>query len=293
MAEQTRDKGMLAEVHTAHEVRIKPAEFDKITRFAKDHFGLDLKSGKEELVTARLSRKIRQGHYRSFGDYFEAVMADPSGSGLLELIDALTTNHTSFLREAAHFDFLTKLLATELAKVPVIRIWSAACSTGEEPYTIVACLLAAGRQLTGFELKATDISTRVLAQAQRAVYRQDAIASLPDAWRRACFLRGHGRTAGWCRVRPNIIERIRFERFNLVENGPVEGRYHVIFCRNVMIYFDKPTQQHVVGRLASALEPGGYLMVGHSESLAGVEHGLTYVQPATYRKDGAATRRRT
>ena len=286
MAGQMREAPVLTEIAALHELRIRPAEFEQITRFARQHFGLDLKSGKEELVVARLSRMIRQGNFNSFGAYFEAVMADPSGARKVELIDALTTNHTSFLREPAHFEKLTQLLAQDFAKVPVLRIWSAACSTGEEPYTLACCLTAAGREPGSWEMRATDISSRVLAQAKRGIYREDAMASLPESWRRTSFLRGQGRSAGWCHIRPQISERIRFERFNLIENTPVNGNWHVIFCRNVMIYFDKKTQEHVVGRLAGALEAGGYLMVGHSESLTGVAHGLKYIQPATYQKPG-------
>lgn len=273
--------------------QLSRAEFAEISRFAREHFGLDLKAGKEELVSARLSKRIRQGGYASFGEYLAAATSEGTGESLLELINALTTNHTSFLREPAHFDLLKKLVETEFAGIPVLRVWSAACSTGEEPYTIAGCLAAAGRSPRTWEMRATDISTRVLDAARRGVYPAAAAAALPMEWVRAVFLRGQGRSEGWYRVRGEIAGRIRFERLNLIAAEPVEAGWHVIFCRNAMIYFDKPTQQQVVRRLAGALAPGGYLLVGHSESLAGVDHDLDYVQPATYRKPaGPAAGRR-
>jgi len=273
--------------------RLTRAEYDEITQFARSHFGLDLKAGKEELVTARLSKKVRQGHFRSFSDYFAHAQSDRTGQSLIELVDALTTNHTSFLREAAHFELLRKLATTEFASVPVLRIWSAACSTGEEPYTIASCLAAgAKRDPNRWEIRATDISTRVLETAKKGVYSASSLQSLPGGWLGACFQRGHGASDGLYRIRPEFAARVRFARLNLVEAGPTETGWHIIFCRNVMIYFDKPTQQQVVQRLASTLEPGGYLMIGHSESLNGITSGLEYVKPATYRKSMAGARGR-
>lgn len=269
--------------------RLSDKEFREISRFAYEHFGLDLPAGKKDLVTARLARQMRQGRFSSYSECLKNAAGDPTGQALAALVNALTTNHTSFYREPAHFDFLKKLAQGEFAGTPVLRVWSAACSTGEEVYTIAACLVAeAGRSPRGtqntFEIRATDISTKVLSVAAKAVYPTSAANHLPGNWLRAGFLRGHGASQGWYRVRPDIAAAVRFEQFNLVDSARAEDGWHIIFCRNVMIYFDKATQERVVARLASALVPGGYLFVGHSESFAGINHSLQYVQPAVYRR---------
>ncbi|HUA77868.1 MAG TPA: protein-glutamate O-methyltransferase CheR, partial [Acetobacteraceae bacterium] len=218
------------------------------------------------------------------------------GDALVELIDALTTNHTSFLRERAHFEFLARAAKEEFGDVAALRVWSAACSSGEEPYSIAMCLAEAlgapparGRD---FRIRATDISTRVLALARRGVYPAGRFEEVQDAWRRAYLLRGQGESKGFYKIKPELAAHIDFERLNLIEPFPDRGRFHVIFCRNVMMYFDKPTQQDIVQRLTRCLERGGYLFVGHSESLTGIEHTLDYVRPATYRnqKPEAAAR---
>lgn len=271
-----------AEAPVAHP-RLSRAEFDEISRFAREHFGLDLRPGKEDLVAGRLWKPVRAGGYGSFGEYFEAARADPTGQQLSALIHALTTHHTSFHREPAHFAALSSLLTHELAGVSPLKLWSAACSTGEEPYSMAACVAAHRPDPRSWEMLATDISAPVLETARRGLYPAAAVVAVPEAWQRAAFLKGRGKAEGWVRVRPEIAARIRFETFNLTEATPSASSWHVIFCRNVLIYFDQPTQQRVIARLAAALAPGGFLMVGHSESLAGVAHQLSYVRPAIYR----------
>ncbi|MEO7142458.1 MAG: protein-glutamate O-methyltransferase CheR [Bryobacteraceae bacterium] len=278
---------------------LTPREFAEVRRLAHRKFGLDLRAGKEQLVSGRLAKKLRAGGHRSFAGYLEAVAGDSSGRALVEMIDALTTNHTGFLRERAHFDLLGELLA-QFAGRDRIDVWCAAASTGEEPYTL-ACLLAeklsgdAGKYTrpTGFHIAATDISTRALDKARRAIYPWDAVRALPEPWLRAHFLRGGGRSEGWYRVKPRLAAHVDFGRLNLIERYSHARPFPVIFCRNVMIYFDKPTQEAVVARLAEWLEPGGYLFVGHAESLAGVTHGLEYFRPAVYRKPRIVNEART
>ena len=203
---------------------------------------------------------------------------------MIALLDALTTNFTSFLREATHFDFLRKTIAPALTGP--IRIWSAACSTGEEPYSIALSLLeelglpAASR----IHILASDISSRALATAERGAYEEARCRDLPPEWLRRYLLRGSGNWNGWFRVKPLVRGMIGFERLNLIEHFPPGQRFHTIFCRNVMIYFDKETQAALVNRFASCLEPGGYLLIGHSETLTGLRHPYHYVKPAVYRK---------
>jgi chemotaxis protein methyltransferase CheR len=265
-------------------LKLTAGEFREIADLAYQRFGLDLKRGKEALVAARLGKKLRQLGFHSFAEYHKHVLADRTGDALVELIDALTTNHTSFLRERAHFDFLSRAAMEEFSAISSLRVWSAACSSGEEPYSIAMCLseaLKASRRQ--FQIRATDISTRVLATAQRGVYPVARFDEVPDAWRRAYLLRGKGESQGFYKVKPELVGRVEFERLNLIEPFVDRGRFHVIFCRNVMMYFDKATQQDIVQRLTGCLERGGYLFVGHAESLTGIEHSLGYVRPATYR----------
>jgi chemotaxis protein methyltransferase CheR len=266
---------------------LKPSEFRQISELAYERFGLDLKNGKEALVTARLGKKLRQRGFQSFSEYHRHVLSDSTGEALVELIDSLTTNHTSFLRERAHFEILARAANDEFPKIRTLEIWSAACSSGEEPYSIAMCLAdalaRAGRR--AYRILATDISTRVLALARRAVYPAERFRELPEAWRRAYLLRGEGECRGFYKIKPEIAQLVEFKRLNLIEPFSDSRLFHVIFCRNVMMYFDKPTQQDIVQRLSRRLELGGYLFVGHSESLTGVEHELRYVRPAVYRKE--------
>jgi chemotaxis protein methyltransferase CheR len=271
------------ETRLASEV-LSQREFDQITELAYRTCGIDLKNGKQELVQARLGKKIRQGKFGSFKQYYEHVVADTTGEGLIALLDALTTNFTSFLRESSHFDFLRKTIVPGLKGQ--IRIWSAACSTGEEPYSIAFSLLeelgmpAASR----IHILASDISSRALAAAERGAYQEERFKEFPKDWLSKYLLRGSNRWEGWFRVKPAIRSMIQFRRLNLMESFRPAQPFQVIFCRNVMIYFDKKTQEQLANRFAACLEPGGYLLIGHSESLTGLKHPYDYVKPAVYRR---------
>ena len=261
-------------------------EFQQIRDLAHTRFGLDLRDGKQQLVAARLGKKMRQGAFGSFADYYRHVTADASGQALVELIDALTTNHTSFMREQAHFDLLAKAVRAAPARMPAI--WSAACSTGEEPYSIVFTVLHALSRMpaarTPAFVLATDISTRALDHARQGCFSPDRLASLPDAWKKTYLSKTRGEREGWQQVKPEIASLIEFRRMNLIEPFQHGRTFDVIFCRNVMIYFDRNTQRDLVNRLAACLHPGGYLFVGHSESLSGIDHPLEYICPAVYRR---------
>ena len=269
------------------------ADFEKFRRLAYDRFGLDLRDGKESLVAARLGKKLRELDFQSYQEYYRYVTEDRSGKALTSLIDALTTNHTSFFREPAHFDYLRRTILPGLRESNRIEIWSAACSTGEEPYSIAFSLLEelGEAAFKNVRILATDISTRVLAEAYRAEYRAERFSGIPTDQLRRYLLRGERRFQGWYRVKPQLRAMVEFRRVNLMDGVSHLGTFPVIFCRNVMIYFDKPTQQSLVNRLAGCLDPGGYLLIGHAESLNGIEHPLRYVRPAVYQKPDAARSR--
>jgi chemotaxis protein methyltransferase CheR len=261
-------------------------EFDQIRELAYRTFGLDLREGKRELVSARLRKLVRQAGHQTYQDYYRHVLSDRTGQALASMIDALTTNHTSFLREADHFRFLKEQVLPGLSRRPRVDVWSAACSTGEEVWTL-AFLLHDSLQGRNFRIVGSDISNRVLAKAKDAVYPSDRLTGLPPAWARQYLERGEGEWKDSFRVIAALRAKTEFRRLNLIEPINWPQPFPVIFCRNVMIYFDKPTQEKVVTRLAGFLEPGGHLFVGHAESLAGVRHELEYVRPAVYRKPAA------
>jgi chemotaxis protein methyltransferase CheR len=263
------------------------AEFDRICKVVYEHCGIDLHNGKQSLVAARLGKKLRELGQKTFLEYLDSVAADRSGAAMTSMIDSLTTNHTSFFREPRHFDFLRKSILPALRKRSQIQIWSAACSSGEEPYTIAMSLLEEAPDIAAkIRIKATDISTRVLEKARRGVYAADRFEGIPLPLLQRYLLKGQNAASNTYRFKNEIRAMIEFQHLNLMEKLPEGYRCSVIFCRNIMIYFDKPTQQDLVHRLGQHLEDGGYLFIGHSESLNNISHGFDYVSPATYRKPG-------
>jgi len=265
---------------------LRESEFAKICELAYNKFGLDIKERKQSLIVTRLSKELRRLGLTSFEQYCRYVSSDHSGEALIELADALTTNFTGFLREHAHFQFLRSELTPQLPRTGPINIWSAAAATGEEAYSILFTLLDTLGPSADVRIQATDISTRALKVGTAAVYEAERLAALPAGWLQRYFLKGNGQWQGSYRVRPEYRARVRFQRFNLVADQPGSLRFRAIFWRNAAIYFDKPTQAAVARTMASALVPGGYLFIGHSESLSGMDHGLSYIQPALYRKSG-------
>ena len=264
---------------------LKPEEYNRVQRLAYDKFGLALGPGKEEMVVSRLVNKVRHAQAGSFSQYLDGVERDGSGESLVELIDALTTNHTSFFREKQHFEYLSQEVLPHLPAGTETWFWSAASSTGEEPYSLAMWLREYGGDAGRFRILATDISTRVLKAAERGVYPDTKLVDIPAEWRRKYLLRGEGKSAGSFRIRPEVRQMVEFARLNLVAPPlQIDRTFPVILCRNVMIYFDAATQERLIPALANLLWPGGYLYVGHSESLNRLRQPLTYVRPAVYRK---------
>jgi chemotaxis protein methyltransferase CheR len=261
-------------------------EFARIRQLAFDTCGMDFAESKKDMIASRLDRALRKLSLSSYEDYYRYVRDDTSGSALREFIDALATNHTNFLREADHFTFLREKFGKASFRGRPIRIWSAACSTGEEPYSIAMTLLDQRRHevIPGFQILASDISTRALGAAQAGVYAKERLRDLPMPWLTEFFEVGSGRWAGWMKVKKAVRDTIRFERFNLLDNAADFGTFDIIFCRNVMLYFGRVTQEGIVNRMAERLNPGGYLLTGHTESLMGIRHDLTYIRPAAYQR---------
>lgn len=261
-------------------------DLGQIVRLVYDRSGITLHEGKRSLVTARLQKRLRAHGFGTFADYLKHVEGDASGGELVELLDAIATNHTYFFREEQHFDLLVSRVVPEWrarhAGQP-FRIWSAACSTGEEPYTI-AMTLRNMASAPDFAIVASDLSTKALRAAKAATYKLQGVEALPREILRAHFERGMGAQDGLVRVTAAVRKHVTFRNLNLLEIGDLHERYDVVFCRNVMIYFDKQVQQRVVSMLERHIAPGGYLFISHAESLNGITHGLKWVAPAVYQR---------
>ena len=257
------------------EFSFSTADFDRVRELIYQRAGISLHAGKQAMVYSRLSRRLRETSHRSFAAYLQWLQANTGASGepeWQEFVNCLTTNLTSFFREDHHFHALVddlKALAGRNAGKP-LRIWCSAASTGEEPYSIAITVVEALGSAAPVRIVASDIDTKVLATAQRGVYDADARGLSPERLQRH-FLRGKGGNAGFMRVKPELAKLIEFRPFNLMSRswGGAAGLgepFDVIFCRNVMIYFDNPTQRQVLQQMHAVLQPGGLLYVGHSEN---------------------------
>jgi chemotaxis protein methyltransferase CheR len=270
---------------------VSDACFARIADAVYRHCGISLHDGKRALVQARLTKLLRHKPFPNVTGYIDHVLANPGGPEFIEFIDALSTNLTSFFRESDHFDylagqFLPHLLASRRAGNRRIRGWSAAASTGEEPYSIAMTLqhaLDAESRAWDALLLATDISTRVLKIAREGVYEPTRAEPIPQHLRVKYMATARG-PHPFVQPVPKIRDLVKFAHLNLLDPWPFTGPFDFIFCRNVMIYFDKPTQQKLIDRLANVLGPGGVLFTGHSESLTGIVHRFRYVKPTIYQK---------
>ena len=267
-------------------------DFVRFCDFVYQRCGITLNENKRDLVHSRLAKRLRSLGLDNYKEYFDLLYnGRDNESEIVNLLDAISTNVTYFFREDKHFNFLADTVIPELKSTKKreserkIRLWSAGCSTGEEPYSL-AITFAENMTLENwdFRILATDISTNVLSHARKGAYDRERLRNVSGVLLKKYFT---GSRDGRCfRVREKLISDIKFARLNLMHDFPFKGRFDSIFCRNVMIYFDRPTQEQLVNKFSSFLNPGGYLMIGHSESLTNVSHDLIYVQPSLYRKKG-------
>jgi chemotaxis protein methyltransferase CheR len=266
--------------------------FHQFSDLVYQECGINLHDGKKALLQARLNKCLRMTGISSYEDYYQFITSKGNADAFVSFLDSISTNLTFFFRETQHFTILDELTPKLLEvkkeqKSNRLRIWSAGCSTGEEPYSLAMCILShlSDLQKYDFRILATDISNRALTVAMRGLYHADKIQKVPEGLRKAYFHKSKVNSAeGTYEVDPILRRIITFRRLNLKEPFPFKGPFDYIFCRNVMIYFDKKTQEALVQKMANYLTAGGYLFVGHSESLMGLSHPLTYLRPAVYRK---------
>ena len=266
-------------------IELKKAHFDKISQIVRQSAGINLHPGKEELVKARLGKRLRALGLKSFDAYMRHLKHDHPEGELVAMVEAMTTNKTSFFREPQHFDYLCRQIVPQL-KNRKMRIWCAGSSSGEEPYSAAILLNEAiqGIALWDIRILATDLSSRMLAYARKGIYDANRLQDVPPLLISKYFHCIETNPARRYQIIEPLRRKVHFARLNLMGEWPMAGPFDVIFCRNVMIYFDKPTQEQLVNRFWNLLKPGGHLFVGHSESLAGSPHEFRYVQPAIYVK---------
>jgi len=268
---------------------ITDEEFRALSSYIKKECGIDL-TRKKSLVVGRLQPWLREKNFSSASAYMRHVMADLSGEALSDLLNRLTTHHTYFMREADHFFYLRKVVLPYLISKEKtgkdLRFWSAGCSTGEEAYTLAMLLLDAFHLLEkGWDTRvlATDISSQALEKAKRGIYSNEAVRLLPSTWQKCYFRRIDDQNS---QILDLVRREVIFRRFNLMNKAfPFKRKFHVIFCRNVMIYFDNQTKQDLVERFYHWTEPGGYLFIGQSESLSSQNTSYKYIKPGIYRKE--------
>lgn len=262
---------------------ISDKEFAQFQRFIFELAGISLSPAKKPLVCGRLGKRLRFHNLSTYSEYFELLRSGTHRDEVQIAVDLLTTNETYMFREPKHFDLLRKLAARARESERPFRVWSAACSSGEEPYSIAMVLAdyLAGRS---WDILGSDISTRMLAQARLGLYPMERAREVSQDYLRRFCLKGTGEHEGKLLVSRELRERVSFQQINLNEPLPQLGSFDVIFLRNVMIYFNTETKRRIVERAASVLRPGGYFLIGHSESLNGVTDVLTSKAPAIYEK---------
>jgi chemotaxis protein methyltransferase CheR len=275
---------------------ITDKEFRQLRQFIHAHTGIALSEHKRALVCSRLAKRLRYHDLRNYDEYYTLLtQGDPDGQELIAMINSITTNKTDFFREPHHFQFLTAEVFPAYQKNPQrdrpLRIWCAAASTGEEPYSLAITALEAMPSFSSDDIRilATDIDTDVLTRAENGVYKFEQVKRIPEPLLHRYFLKGQGAHEGEAVVKPVLKSLVHFRWLNLqVEPWPMQARFDVILCRNVLIYFDKPTQQKLFQRMGNALKPGGYLMLGHSEAMHGLNDMFKPVGHSIYQCRGKA-----
>ena len=284
-----RESQSMGEHRMFETVELRESEFQEIRTLVDSLCGINLHDGKKELVKARLNKRIRTLGLTDFAAYLKYIQHDGTGDELIHLVDSISTNQTYFFREEQHLDFLNNELLplwnSQKRKNEEIRIWSAGCSSGEEPYSL-AIILCESQNIKdfAFHIWATDISTKMLYIAKNGIYRSDKVDKIPHHLRRKYFLQGTKKWAGYFRVKPVLRNLIAFDRINLMDPWNAGHKLDLIFCRNVMIYFEKKKCEILINKFWDQLKPGGILVIGHAESFIGIKHNFVNMGPTIYKK---------
>lgn len=273
---------------TQHAPLMTDRELKQFSEFIYTELGIKITPAKKTMLQARLQRRLRTLNMNTYGEYLDYLQSLKGLEvELPQMVDAVTTNTTSFFREPRHFEFLSRTILPAWQKKHSQRsfaVWNAGCSSGEEPYTTAMVLMDHHERVSPlkFTIVATDISTDILHKAARAVYEEEKIATIPVEFRRKYLLRSKDRNKRLVRIIPELRDKVSFRRLNFMDDFQFREKMDLIFCRNVMIYFDKKTQHELVEKFCAHLLPGGHLFIGHSESLSGTGLPLKQLAPATY-----------
>ncbi|MFW6338997.1 MAG: CheR family methyltransferase [Alkalispirochaetaceae bacterium] len=274
--------------------KLTDEQFTRLQRFIEGELGIRMPPVKKVMLESRLQKRLRLLRIADFKTYLDLAFSDQERAGeLIHLIDVVTTNKTDFFREPDHFDIMSRRLLPDMylnhgiGKEKPLQVWSAASSTGEEPYTLAMVLAEFGREhgSFSFHVLGTDISTRVLEAGRKAIYPEERIAPISEELRKRYLLRSKEKEKRLVRVRPELRRHVTFKRQNLMDDRyEIDQSFDIVFCRNVIIYFERPNQERILTRLVRHLRPGGYLFLGHSETLAGMSLSLSSMAPTVYRK---------
>jgi len=262
---------------------ITDQEFTSFQRFIYDAAGITMSSAKKALVGGRLAKRVQQCGMRSYGEYFHLLASGNAATEVQTAVDLLTTNETYFFRETKHFDLLRELATAARKRTQPFRVWSAASSTGEEAYSI-AMVLEDCLQGAPWDVFGSDISTRVLQRARAGHYPVERTTHIPPGYLKRFCLKGMGAQQGTILIERGLRTRVQFQEINLNAPLPQVGQFDVVFLRNVMIYFNEDTKRQVVDRIVAQIKPGGHFLIGHSESLNGINDAMKPLAPSIYRK---------
>jgi chemotaxis protein methyltransferase CheR len=279
-------------INQAFKLKMTDDDFRKLGSYVYEELGIKMPYPKKIMLQSRLQKRLVDLKMNSFKDYIDfALSKEGEEDEIIKMIDLITTNKTDFFRESSHFDYLTETALPEIcsgrAPRKTIKIWSAGCSSGEEPYTIAIVLMEYLQKYPDldFSIFATDISLRILQKAATSIYPEERISDIPLALKRKYFLKSKDQSNKTVRLVPEIRSKVNFQRLNFMDsNYPVDSEFDIIFCRNVLIYFDRDTQQQVITKLASKLVFDGFFFLGHSESITNMKVPLRQIKPTIFRK---------
>ena len=273
-------------------IKMSTNDFNRLSKFIYSEYGIKMPSEKKIMLQSRLHKRLRELKISSFEEYIKFVFSkEGEQKELINMIDAVSTNKTDFFREPVHFDFLQEVVLPDIMNTyynnRTIKFWCAGCSSGEEPYTLAIVLseLIENNKLNDYSIFATDISSQMLKKAANAIYQEKIVADISLNIKKKYFLRSKDSKNRTVRIIPILRNKVSFQRLNFIDdNYNVKNHFDIIFCRNVIIYFDRKTQEKVINKLCLKLKTGGYLFLGHSETIMGMDIPLEQVKPTIYRK---------
>jgi len=285
-----QDKNLSSNVSRIFDAELTEAEFKKLSAFIQSNYGIKMPPEKKIMLQSRLQKRLRTLEMNSYAEYIDYVFGKTGNQEIIMMMDVVSTNKTDFFREPGHFAFLVDKVLPEYYKnnkSKLFKVWSAGCSSGEEPYTLAMVLSEFATQHPGFDymIFGTDLSTHVLQKAKAAIYEDKRVEVVPMEYKRKYLLKSKDSDKHLVRIVPELRRRLKLKRLNFMDNDyAVAETFDVIFCRNVLIYFDRQNQENVITKLCRNLHPDGFFFLGHSESIAGINVPLKHIQPTVYRK---------